>query len=449
MRKDRKRGIATLVRSFTPLERRVWVRDTLRQGVDGLYTSVQETVMLLVAIQLFGVSDFLRGTIGAAGAMGMILAFFLPAFFRKFSIPIDRCIGVLTLIAGAMIFLAGLAPTGVSYTVAVVIAIACFSLRVPLFARIYNDVYHGKKRARLFNYGSFLLMVVALIGNLLWGRLLDNSLEMRLVIYGIAGTAMMINSLWLFTLERGVGEESTPAKGCLPGRTVEQGNNGKSTTPASPHYNQTISPGYTSLKRDYLYPFSLIWKDRTFGVILGLWFLIGFANLWSLPLRVAYVSDPKYGLDLSPQEVLIIMGIVPMVVRLIFSWVWAHLFDKLNFVVMRILMNIFMGSGIFLFFITDSVEVILLASIIYSISTAGSPIIWNLWVTRVAPPGKIQDYMMVHTGMTGIRGLFGPYLGFWIASSLSVQAVGTISLGLAVVGAIGFLFFLKTPRLQQ
>ncbi len=413
--------ITKLIDSFSPIERRVWVRDTLRQGVDGLYTSLHETVFLLVAIQLFSVSNFLKGTIGAAGALGMFLAFFLPALMRKFSVPVDKLIGTLTLLSGIMIILAGFAPSGVSYTVAVVGAIACFSLRIPLFAQLYSEVYHGKRRARLFNYGRFLLMIVALIANILWGRLLDSSLGYRWFIYLVTGGAMVLNSCWLFSLEKGIIREE------------------KSST-------ETDS---AQKKRDYLYPFSLIWKDPVFGAILGLWFLIGFANLWSLPLRVSYISDTEHGLGLSPQTVLMIMGVIPMVVRLIASWVWAHLFDKLNFILMRILINVMMGIGIFLFFITESVSIVILGSVIFSIASAGAPIIWNLWVTRVAPEGKTRDYMIVHTGMTGIRGLVGPYLGFWVASTLSVQVVGSISLGLALLSGVGFLFLMKSERLQQ
>ncbi len=415
-----KNPLAKIMAPLSPVERRVWSCDTLRQGVDGLYTSLVEAVFLLIAIQLFEVSDFLKGTIGAAGALGMFLAFFLPAFIKKFSIPVDKVIGALTLLTGCMIILAGFATSGSMYTAFVVAGIASFSLRIPLFAQLYSDVYHGQRRAKLFNYGRILLMVVALVASFMWGNLLELSLSFRWIIYLFCGGAMVINSFWLFSLERGVVVREDPPK---EGDAPLQG------------------------KKEFLYPFSLIWKDPVFGVVLGLWFLIGFANLWTLPLRVSYVSDPKAGLGLSPQYVLLIMGIIPLIVKLTFSWVWAHLFDKINFVFMRILINLFMGFGIFIFFITESPLIVLMGSVVYSIAASGAPIIWNLWVTRLAPAGKTRDYMVVHTGMTGIRGLIGPYLGFWVASGFSVQTVGAISLGLALLSSLGFLSLIKNPRI--
>ncbi len=451
--------------SLNPIERRVWTRDTARQGVDGLFESLKETVFLLVAIQFFGVSDFLKGTIGAAGALGMFFAFFLPALMKKFSLPVDRVIGFLTLLTGIFLVLAGFAPTGALYTAAVVGGLACFSLRVPLFAQLYSDVYHGKRRARLFNYGRILLMVVSLVANFFWGGLLEYSLTLRWVIYLVSGGAMIMSSFWLFTLERGVTPRVAASSPDLNSQSVADSANSAGSahvagSPAAPAHVSGSPAGSAPFissapvadsitKRDYLYPFSLIWKDPVFGAILGLWFLIGFANLWSLPLRVSYISDAEHGLGLSPQMVITIMGVIPLVVRLIFSWVWAHLFDKINMIFMRVLINLMMGVGIFLFLFTHSVAVVLTGSIIYSIASAGAPIIWNLWVTRVAPEGKARDYMIVHTGMTGIRGLVGPYLGFWVASSLSVRMVGTISLTLACISAVGFLFLLKSPRLKQ
>ncbi len=417
-----KNSLRTLIGSLSSIEQRVWTRDTLRQGVDGLYTSLVEAVFLLIAIQFFGVSDAVKGTIGAAVAFGMFLAFFLPSCMKKFSIPVDRLIGVLTLFTGCMIILAGFATSGYMYTLFVVAGIASFSLRIPLFAQLYRDVYHGKRRAKLFNYGQVLLLVVALIASSIWGELLEVSLDFRWIIYLICGGSMVINSFWLFSLERGVVNREEPSS------------------------NDT--PQKASGKKDLLYPFSLLWKDPVFGAVLGLWFLIGFANLWSLPLRVSYVSDSQSGLGLSPQQVLLIMGTIPLIVRLVFSWVWAYVFDKINFILMRVLINLLMGFGIFLFFITDSPYIVLMGSIVYSISASGAPIIWNLWVTRLAPEGKTRDYMVVHTGMTGIRGLIGPYLGFWVASGLSVQAVGAISLGLALLSSLGFLALAKNPRIK-
>jgi hypothetical protein len=50
-----------------------------------------------------------------------------------------------------------------------------------------------------------------------------------------------------------------------------------------------------------------------------------------------------------------------------------------------------LGSGIFLFFLTDSVPVIILASIVINIGLSGTKMVWDIAVTKIAPPGRSQD----------------------------------------------------------
>ncbi len=109
----------------------------------------------------------------------------------------------------------------------------------------------------------------------------------------------------------------------------------------------------------------------------------------------------------------------------------------------RVIINILMGIGIFLFFLTASIPIMIIATVILNIALAGSPILWNLWVSKIAPAGKSQDYMIIHTAMAGVRGILGPYLAFSLASDFSVGLVGSLSLVLTLVSALGFVLLLK------
>ena len=172
--------------------------------------------------------------------------------------------------------------------------------------------------------------------------------------------------------------------------------------------------------------------------------ILGFANLWSTPIRTVFLSDPQRGLGLDPLLVLFILGIIPGVVRLISNFVWAHYYDKSRFVTIRMTMNIFIGTGIFLFFISRSVWVICLGSALIHMALAGTPFVWNLWVTRLAPPGETRKYMTVHTFLCGIRGLVGPPLAFAYIQNHDIQTVGMISTVLAVISCIAMLpLFMK------
>ena len=191
-----------------------------------------------------------------------------------------------------------------------------------------------------------------------------------------------------------------------------------------------------------------VFEYPAFGYVLASWFVFGFANLWSAPLRMVYVAEAERGLGLSPLTVLLIMGVIPNIVRLPMTRLWAHLFDRHDFIFVRILMNGFTAVGLLLFFLTGSIWVILLASIFINVGLAGARIAWTLWVTRFAPPGKSQVFMSVHTFLTGLRGIIGPQLGFLFVGRFPLKTMGFISFGLALA-AISMLIPFLGSRLPE
>ena len=168
-------------------------------------------------------------------------------------------------------------------------------------------------------------------------------------------------------------------------------------------------------------------KDKSFGYVLLTWFIMGFANLWTLPLRVDYVTAPEWGIEGSAIYVAMIITIIPETIRMILIPFWASLFDKMNFVVLRMILNLFFGFGVLLFFVTSNPWVIGMGSALIGAAFAGGSIAWNLWVTKYAPPGKAGAYMSVHVSLTGIRGTIGPILGYWTVNLIGARNIGIIS----------------------
>ena len=168
-------------------------------------------------------------------------------------------------------------------------------------------------------------------------------------------------------------------------------------------------------------------KDKSFGYVLLTWFIMGFANLWTLPLRVDYVTAPEWGIEGSAIYVAMIITIIPETIRMILIPFWASLFDKMNFVVLRMILNLFFGCGVLLFFVTSNPWVIGMGSALIGAAFAGGSIAWNLWVTKYAPPGKAGAYMSVHVSLTGIRGTIGPILGYWTVNLIGARNIGIVS----------------------
>jgi MFS family permease len=110
----------------------------------------------------------------------------------------------------------------------------------------------------------------------------------------------------------------------------------------------------------------------------------------------------------------------------------------MNFFRLRITLNAGFAVGIATFFMSETPMGLIIGAIFYGISTAGGDVAWGLWVTKVAPPAHVTDYMAVHTFSTGIRGVLAPICAFQAVQTWSPAAMGWFAAGM-ILAACGLL----------
>ena len=155
-----------------------------------------------------------------------------------------------------------------------------------------------------------------------------------------------------------------------------------------------------------------------------------------LPLRVEYLANPTYGLNLSELEIAAFVSVLPNIARLGGTYVWGRLFDSMNFFTLRMVLNLSFLTGIVSFFMSSSPWGLALSAVIFGFSTSGGDVAWTLWVTKFAPADRVPDYMAVHTFFTGIRGLLAPITAFTLLGVMSIQALSLLSAGLILMATI-------------
>ena len=133
--------------------------------------------------------------------------------------------------------------------------------------------------------------------------------------------------------------------------------------------------------------------------------------------------------------VALLTGVIPNIARLILNPIWGWLFDRMNFFVLRITLNIGFTLGILSFFTTGSVLGLVLGAVLFGVSNAGADVAWSLWVTKFAPAERVADYMSVHTFFTGLRGVLAPLVAFSLISRWDPHVLGWISAALIIVGS--------------
>lgn len=377
-------------------------------ATDGVFNSLAQTGVMLIAISAFSASDALKSLLSASPHLGQFAALFLTAAFASTAIRPSILAGSLGILAATMLFLASSTDSASGFALTVTLAMMMIPLRMPFIAAIHERNYPVLRRGRRFSTGMILMLAVALGFDLLTGRLLDQNIEQYRVLMRVASGAIFAGSLALMF---------------VPSRAAPL------ASARNPFRNLRV------LKTDQL-----------FRRLIAAWFVMGFANLITVPLRVVYLAEPERGLGLSPFVVMIIGGVLPQATRLIFSPIWANLFDRMNIVRIRIILTSLLGFGIFLFFATRSVPMIIVGQLVLNVAFAGGPILWNLWVTRIAPPRQTSIYMSIHTFMTGIRGSIAPAVGFLAISGISFRLVGGISFLLILLSVLMLMPIRNDPR---
>jgi hypothetical protein len=178
-------------------------------------------------------------------------------------------------------------------------------------------------------------------------------------------------------------------------------------------------------------------EDTRFRMMLVSWMLLGFANLSMFPLRTEYLASPRY-LALSASEVALYTAIVPNLARLCVNPIMGPLFDRMNFFNLRILLNMGFMLGFLSFFVgTDRQNPwgLWLGAILFGIANAGADVVWNLWVTKIAPAGKTSEYMAVHSFLTGIRGVIAPVFAFSLTKHVSIAWLACGCAGLVILAS--------------
>jgi MFS family permease len=382
--------------------------DLWRGFFEGVMSSGIQTFALFIAIRYYNAGEGIKSLIAAAPFIGMILSLPFVHYTAGKGLKKSWCSAVPSAFASVCLIIGAWVPSLEFYALMISISYICRSAAIPFLTSIYSDNYPHNKRGKSFS--KPLLLTVAISS-----------------LFGLAGSLLLeINIIyfnWVFSLVGICALAKAWAISSMPSKEIEKN-----------YHNHPFGS------------FGYIIKDREFGYVLFTWFIMGFANLWVLPLRVDYVASSAYGIEASPVIVALIITIIPETIRFIFIPFWARLFDRMNFILLRMILNVLFGTGIALFFISKNLFIIGTGSALIGLAFAGGSIAWALWVTKYAPPGKVSAYMSVHVCLTGVRGTIGPIIGYWTAAQVGATMTGWISCGLMILATIMLIPEIKHGR---
>lgn len=388
-----------------------FLNDAGRMLCAGVLESAGNTFLLLIAVTHFHAGPIAKALVAGAGSVGLLLSPVAVTFVQRqrwhATIGVSRF-----LIAGALSCVAmALLPQLWLYVPACVVAMTMNSAVIPLMTETYHNNYPAESRGKLYARAFTLRIAGAMGAAWAGGKFLDSHPnQFPVLLLGFAAAF----GVAAFCARR------------IPSKPL--------------HDNGAAHP---------LHAMRFVREDRVFRQTLIVWMFMGFANLMMLPMRVEYLGNPVHGLARSAAEIAFLTGVVPNVARLIMNPVWGWLFDRMNFFALRTTLNIGFALGILAFFTSDSNAGLILGAIIYGISNAGGDVAWGLWVTKFAPPGRVADYMGVHTFLTGVRGIAAPMMAFQLVQHYSLSALGWFSAVLIVAATLLLLPEIWRSKLRR
>ncbi len=369
-----------------------------RSAASGVLETAGSTFLLLIALRWFDAGAFAKAIVAASGSVGLLCSPVIVSLVNGRGWPVSIAASRI-LAAGTVGFvLAAAIPVQAVFVVCSVLAMASSAAIIPLLTQMYQENYPEAERGRRFSRTVMVRIAMAAVFAKFAGDLLTDHIEWFRWLLVIFAAAFAVGS---YCLHRCPTRPLVSDGGGHPLRALR-----------------------------------FVKQDALFRRTLISWMLMGFANLMMLPLRVEYMGHPRYGLELTAGMIALLTGVIPNLARLCLSPVWGHLFDRMNFFALRVTLNIGFAIGILSFFTTNSFTGMVIGAIIYGISNAGGDVAWSLWVTKFAPPGRVADYMSVHTFLTGVRGVLAPVVAFYVVTVFPLAAVAVLGSALILVGTL-------------
>ena len=399
----------------------------------GALETAGSTFLLLIAVRWFHAGALAKALIAAGASVGLLVAPVVVSQVELRRWTTTLAAARLSVLGAAAFTLMALFPVLPVFVVGAMLGTACAAAMVPLLTQVYQENYPERRRGLLFSRTVMLRIGMAAAFGQAAGWLLSS--DARASVLGWQFQGGIGHCRWVlaaFALAFALGAR------CL--RRV----------PSQP---LTAAGGGT-------HPFRALRiarEDRVFRMTLISWMFLGFGNLMMVPLRVEYLANPSYGVTLhgaalTSGAIALLTGVLPNLARLVLNPLWGWLFDRMNFFVLRITLNVGFMLGILSFFTSGTLAGMVVGAVLYGMSIAGGDVAWSLWVTKFAPPQRVADYMSVHTFFTGLRGVVAPVVAFQLARVLPLSAIGWLSAGLILIGSCVLLPEIRlgrTPRAGQ
>lgn len=386
-----------------PATQRTFRNELWRSLPAGVLDTLSSTFGMLIAVRVFHLGNVEKSIFLSATSSGLITSLFIVPLLLRARSTIARTAAKVQMLGGACMAVSALFPhSSWLFIGGISLGLFCFSMQIPLMTQIYRLNYPEAARGRLYAIAGVTRAAAAVGFGYLGGWLLGVDLQHYVWL------------LWAFA-----------ACGFLSGWWT---------------YGLPATPWNADENADTRFWSALRWVkvDRDFRTLLISWMMMGVGNLIAACLFVEYLANKRHGINLPEAQVAWITGVVPVAFRMLCSYPWGLIYDRIGLFKVRAILNVIFAAGILTFFLGKGVVAWTTGMALWGIANAGGNVTWGLWVTKLAPKHAVAEYMSVHSFLTGFRGLIAPPLAFGAIGIMSFQTLSLIC-GAAILSASAFI----------
>lgn len=404
------RGVGVVVAEEQRRDRtyRLELRRAVTAGV--LETSAS-TFLLIIAVSYFQAGATAKALLVMGGPLGLLLSPLAVAWTRRMGWTAATGAAVASWVGCAAFLVAAIFGDLRVFVPACMVGVMSLSLGIPMLTQIYQENYPAAERGDLFSKAAMVRVLSAAVFAWLAGHWLEAHMDGYRWLMVAFSIAAGMGAMWL---------------GKCPSKVL--------------HGAGSANP---------LHGMRHVRSDRVFRWLLASWMLMGFGNLLMLPLRVEFLANPRYGVELSPAVIAMVVSMIPSLTNLVFARFWGRLFDTMNFFLLRILLNGLFVAAISAFFLVGGMGGFIAGGFFFGMAASGGNVAWSLWVTKVAKPELVADYMGVHSFLTGVRGLLAPLLGFYLIDWFQMSQLAWWSLGAIFLASLMLVPEARTLRRRR
>ena len=386
--------------------RHTFYRDFPNQIYSDLTRVLYAAISAIVIKQCLGGNDWEVAIIHSCMMSGLLLSLLYSQMGRDKN-PV-RMVFFPQLIGRAVLI--GVAFIHDSFMFTILLGIVCFlhTLSAPYLSVVYQRQYPAQTRGKIISICKQWGFLFSVVLSWILGSVFQKDNEAFRYVYPVAGLIGVSAIIWFSTIQcKETKKQNTRSFRELP---------------------------------------KILFQDKNFARFMTLQFLLGISFQAANTVFYIYVNKKQF-LACTPYQASLITAFFPPLAMLLTMRIWGGIFDKLNITWYRAIASSLIAIGFLLYTLQANLIFIYIGVLLLSAGRAGGQVAWSLGVLDFASSDQISSYLGIHTFLTGVRGIFAPFIGVaMLKMGYSPLAIFILASTLIAISAIFTPILVKVPN---